>query len=217
MSPDPHECFHDSLGLLNRLDARLKLVFAVCFVVCVVGTPAGWWKLLGLESFCLALLIGMAGLPPGRLFRRWLGFFFLVGFVSLLVAPRHPARIQLGLSGVVLLTLSKNSMAFLMMLLLAGTTPFPKLLCAMRQLGVPRTLVTTLQFMYRYQFVLIEELGRMLTARRARSFSPRGLPSWKQLTGSIAMLFLRTIERAERIHAAMISRGWDGTVRELDA
>ncbi len=216
MPLDPHERFHGLAGPLQRLDPRLKLAFALGFVIAVVVTPPGWWMTLGAEGFLLAFLIGLSGLPPWQLFRRWLGFFFLVGFVSLLVAPNHPARHQLGLAGVVAALLAKNSLAFLTMLLLAGTTPFFKLLSAMRRFGVPRTLVTTLQFMYRYQFVLGEELERMLTARKARSFGRRGGVGWTSLTGSIAMLFLRTFERGERVHAAMISRGWDGTSRELE-
>ena len=40
--------------------------------------------------------------------------------------------------------------------------------------------------------------------------------SWSLLGGLIGMLFLRTFERAERVHDAMIARGWDGTIRSLD-
>jgi cobalt/nickel transport system permease protein len=70
--------------------------------------------------------------------------------------------------------------------------------------------------MERYRHVLVDELHRMSTARRARTFSRRGTLAWTLLTGLIAMLFLRTFERAERVHGAMISRGWDGVLRTLD-
>ena len=68
--------------------------------------------------------------------------------------------------------LIKNSLALLTMLVLAGTTPFHKLLAALRKLGVPPVLVATLQFMDRYRHVLMDELDRMTTARRARTFRP---------------------------------------------
>lgn len=216
MPLDPHERYHVLTGPLQRLDPRIKLVGALCFVVAVVVTPVGSWATLGIEGLLLAFLIGLAGLPPRHLFRRWLTFFCLVGFVSLLVAPAHPAREHFSLPLVILTILAKNSLAFLGMLVLAGTTPFYKLLSAMRQLGVPQTMVTTLQFMYRYQFVLSEELERMLVARRARSFGRRARPGWTLLTSSIAMLFLRTFERGERVHAAMVARGWDGSPKGLD-
>ena len=81
---------------------------------------------------------------------------------------------------------------------------------------MPPVLVATLQFMERYRHVLVEELDRMATARRARTFGRRGMLSWSLLGGLIGMLFLRTFERAERVHDAMIARGWDGTIRSLD-
>jgi cobalt/nickel transport system permease protein len=201
---------------LQRLDARLKLLAAVGCVILVVLTPIGWWRMLGLEAFSIAFLAGLAGLTPGEFARRWLTFFVLVGFLTLLVAVNHPARTDFGLAVVALTILAKNSLAFLIMVVLGAVTPFHRLLGAMRRLGVPVVLVSTLQFLYRYQFVLREEVGRMLTARRARSFGRRGLPSWSQLTSLIAMLFLRTLERGERVHSAMVARGWDGTIHSLD-
>ncbi len=102
------------------------------------------------------------------------------------------------------------------MLVLAGVTPFPKLLTALRRLGAPLMLVATLQFMDRYRHVLLNELNRMATARRARNFNGRHNLSWKLLTGLIGLLFLRTFERAERVHDAMVARGWQGTIHSLD-
>lgn len=112
--------------------------------------------------------------------------------------------------------LIKNSLAFGAMLTLAAVTPFHKLVTAMRRLGVPPMLVATLQFMYRYLHVLTEELDRMVLARRARTFRRTGRLDWGLLTGLIGVLFLRALERGERVHAAMLARGWDGTLRTLD-
>jgi len=32
----------------------------------------------------------------------------------------------------------------------------------------------------------------------------------------LGMLLLRSLERAERVHSAMLARGWDGNFRSLD-
>jgi len=61
-----------------------------------------------------------------------------------------------------------------------------------------------------------DELGRMAQARRARSFRRTGRLDWGLLTGLIGVLLLRALERGERVHAAMVARGWDGTIRGLD-
>jgi cobalt/nickel transport system permease protein len=201
---------------LQRLDARVKLVVTVAYVVTVVLTPIGWWGVLAAEGLGLAFVIGVSGVAPGELLGRWLGFLLLFGFLTVLVAPTRPERAVYG-SGVVAATLlAKDSLAFVATLLLAQVTPFQKLLVAMRKLGVPGTLVATLHFMYRYLFVLTEELDRMLQARLARTFRRSGRVDWGLFSGLIGRLFLRAFERGERVHNAMLARGWDGTIRTLD-
>jgi cobalt/nickel transport system permease protein len=203
-------------GPLHRLDARIKLIGALVFVLIVIATPIGWWTALGIEGLFLAFVVGIAGIPPRELGRRWLAFFVLVGFLTLMVAPANPARVQHGLWVVVSTILIKNSLALFTMLVLAGTTPFHHLLAALRKMGVPAVLVATLQFMERYRHVLVSELDRMATARRARTFHRRDSLAWSLLTGLIGLLFLRTFERAERVHGAMVARGWNGAIHSLD-
>ncbi len=203
-------------GPLHRLDARIKLVATVGFILIVLCTPFGAWTALGVEGLVVAFVIGLGGIPPRELARRWLAFFVLVGFLTFMVAPANPARAKYGLWIVASTILFKNSLALLTMLVLAGTTPFPNLLGALRKLGIPLVLVATLQFMDRYRFVLLDELDRMTTARRARTFRRRDSFRWSLLTGLIGMLFLRSFERAERVHGAMVARGWTGAIRSLD-
>jgi len=203
-------------GPLHRLDARAKLVAALAYVVAVVATPVNGWRLMAAGGLLLAFVVGLSGIPPRELFRRWLAFLPLVGFLTAMVAPAHPARAALGLAGAAGAILARNSLAFLAMMVLANVTPFPRLLAAMGRLGAPAVLVATLHFMYRYLYVLADELGRMAQARRARSFRRTGRLDWGLLTGLIGVLLLRALERGERVHAAMVARGWDGTIRGLD-
>jgi cobalt/nickel transport system permease protein len=193
-------------GPLHRLDPRLKLAATVLFVVAVVATPVGWWRLLAAEGLVLAFVIGLSGVPPRELVARWLGFLALVGFLAAMVALSHPERHRLGALAVALAIVSKNSLAFLAILVLANVTPFRRLLEALRALGVPAVLVAILQFMYRYLYVLTDELDRMIKARRARSFRRSGRLDWGLLTGLVGVLFLRAFERGERVHAAMLAR-----------
>jgi cobalt/nickel transport system permease protein len=203
-------------GPLHRLDPRIKLVATLAYIIAVVATPVGWWRLLAAEGLVLACVIGLSGAPPRELLTRWLGFIVLVGFLALMVARAHPSRVEFGVAAVMLTIVVKNSMAFLATLSLVNVTPFRKLLGAMRRLGMPAALVATLQFMYRYLHVLTEELDRMVKARRSRTFRRSGRLDWVLLTGLIGILFLRAFERGERVHAAMLARGWDGTLRTLD-
>jgi cobalt/nickel transport system permease protein len=216
MRPDGLEAVSAGTGPLHRLDARLKLIGTVVFIVIVVAAPIGSWTVLGVLGLLLAFAVGLAGIPPSELARRWLTFFVLVGFLALLVAPAHPARARDGLGVVALGILFKNSLALLAVFVLAGVTPFHKLLVGLRKLGVPQLLVATLQFMERYRHILVDELDRMARARRARTFTRSASLSLRVRTGLIGMLLLRTFERAERVHGAMVARGWQGVLPTLD-
>lgn len=203
-------------GPLQRLDARWKLVATLAFVVALVVTPLGWWRTLAAEGLVLTIVVALSGIPMGLLVRRGLAMAPLVVFVGLMVGLSHPARRTLGLTGVASAIAAKNALALAAVLVLTHVTPFPRLLDALRRLRVPAPLVATLHFMYRYLHVLGDELGRMVQARRARSFRRSGRLDWGLLSGLIGVLFLRSLERGERVHAAMLARGWDGTLRTLD-
>jgi cobalt/nickel transport system permease protein len=106
--------------------------------------------------------------------------------------------------------------------LLAGVTPFPALLAALRALRVPPLLVAIFSLMWRYLFVLVDEALRLLRARQARSghsdlpgLKPGGSLPWRAAVagGMAGSLFLRAFERSDRIYMAMLARGYDGEVR----
>ncbi len=98
-------------------------------------------------------------------------------------------------------------------LALTAVFPFAELVRATRRMGLPHPLTSVLLFLWRYLSLLLEETNRMTRARAARA---GGRPTWRSAAGIIGNLFLRTLERAERIHASMLSRGFDGTLPALD-
>lgn len=108
-------------------------------------------------------------------------------------------------------------------LLLTMTTPFHDLVDGLRLLRLPRVIVVTISFMYRYLAVLVDEGSRMLRARAARSAKPDGRGGgtlrWRAgvVGGMVGALFLRSFERSERVYAAMLARGFDGDFRHLPA
>ena len=208
---DPH-----AGGPIARLGARTKIVAAFGFVLAVVALPVPAWPGLIAAGVILAVVVALARVRPWPLLVRWLGFVGTVGFLAALVARGHPARPSLGWLGVWLILLAKNSLAFVALMILAATTPTRRLLIGLAGLGVPRTLIATLHFMIRYLHVLADELGRMALARRSRSFGRWGGIGWGRLGGMIGMLLVRSLERGERVHGAMLARGWDGTIRSLD-
>jgi cobalt/nickel transport system permease protein len=96
-------------------------------------------------------------------------------------------------------------------LLLISTTSFPGICHALQKLRIPEVFISQLLFLYRYIFVLIEETLRMVRARDLRSFGKKG-KGMGVFINLIGTLFMRTIERADRIYHAMLSRGFSGTI-----
>ena len=129
--------------------------------------------------------------------------------LGLLVGLGHPARAELGLAGVAAAIAAKNAVMVGAVVLLSTAFGIDGLLDALRRLGLPAPLVSTLGFMERYLQVLADERDRMLLARRARSArtGPRG---WADRAGLLEPPFVRALERGERIEAALLARGWDG-------
>ncbi|MDE5796771.1 MAG: energy-coupling factor transporter transmembrane protein EcfT, partial [Muribaculaceae bacterium] len=79
---------------------------------------------------------------------------------------------------------------------------------------VPSVLTTQLMMVYRYMTVLLQESLDMTRARQARGYrgSNMSLTMWGTYCGQ---LFLRTVARSERIHRAMLARGFDGSIPVL--
>jgi cobalt/nickel transport system permease protein len=99
-------------------------------------------------------------------------------------------------------------------MILLATTGMGGVAAGMERLGVPRVFIVQLLFLYRYLFVLAEEALRVTRARALRSFGRRG-KGLKPYAALLGHLLLRTLERAERIHRAMLARGFDGEFRRL--
>lgn len=204
---------------LNRLDPRAKVVTTLLFVVTVVSS--GKYEVSALLPFLLfpCTLIAVADLPPGYLLKKLLiasPFALLVGVFN----PFFDPAPQLQLSGFSVsggwLSFTSIMLRFTLTvsaaLILIATTSFTGVCLALERLGAPRIFVLQLLFLYRYLFVLIDEGARLNRALTLRSFNGRGR-NLKVLGSLLGQLLLRTLDRAQRIHMAMLCRGFDGEVR----
>jgi cobalt/nickel transport system permease protein len=81
---------------------------------------------------------------------------------------------------------------------------------------MPRAFTSTLSFMIRYFDVVADDMRRMRVARQSRGYDPRWLWQARAVATSAGALFIRSYERGERVHLAMLSRGFTGSMPELD-
>ena len=187
---------------IHRLPASVKLTVALALVLTTVLMPAKVWIYFGLAVTVLLVIMLVSRIPIGFLAKRLL---FLEP-VALGVAVL--AWLQPNGSVVFATIIVKSTLCLFTMILLSNTTPFAELLAVLRRMRFPALLLATLALMYRYLFVLVDEAERMQRARASRTFLRKRRRIWKTLATVIGQLFVRSTERAERIHAAMCSRGW---------
>lgn len=220
---------------MHRLDARVKLVVALAFVVLLNVTPVQAWPAYGLYLAIIGATIALARVRLGAVVRRSLLAlpFVLMAVLSVpfiregqpvVTLPLWGGRLILTDVGLLRMTtiLARSWLSVLVVITLAFTAHLTDLVRAMRGMGVPRVLTFTLLLMYRYLYVLVEEALRLMRARDARTVEPvaghKGPPLlWRaRVTGAIiGTLFLRTYERSERIYQAMLARGFTGELRAL--
>jgi cobalt/nickel transport system permease protein len=112
--------------------------------------------------------------------------------------------------------LAKAWLSILSLILLTSTTKMTGLLKALEQMRMPRVIAMILSFMYRYIFVLVDEVMRMKQARDSRNFGGKRLWQIRIIGNMIGTLFIRSYERGERVYVSMLARGYGGQTRTLD-
>jgi len=206
---------------VHRLDPRVKLIATLLFLFTVISFSK--YEIAVLLPFFLypMLLMTLGEIPFMFIFRKVImvsPFAIFIGIFNPLLDPGQVTVFQ-GL------TVSAGWISFLSILikftltvstalLLIATTSFPNVCHALRQLKLPSLFVSQLSFLYRYIFVLMEETMRIVRARNMRSFGERG-KGIKIFVRIVGILFIRTVERAERIYFAMLSRGFQGDMPSL--
>ena len=100
-------------------------------------------------------------------------------------------------------------------LTLAATTPLRDLLLGLQRLRAPALVITIATLMLRYVDVIAGEARRMRLARISRGHDPRFLWQVGATARGVGSLFVRSYERGERVHLAMLSRGWTGEMPRL--
>ncbi len=220
---------------LHRLDGRVKLVLTIAFILTVSLSPSGAWAIYILLFALLISVEMLSDLGVGYVMRRAsLALPFVFAALPLLFTTGTTPLFVLSLRPIGQVTIWSEGMErFLSIglkswfsvqaaIVLASCTPFPHLLTAMRAIGIPKLLVAIFGLMWRYLFILVDEALRLLRARAARSGESDvpGLRSGGSLTwrarvagGMAGSLFLRALERSDRVFAAMLARGYDGEVR----
>jgi len=235
MHSDAFDRYHHANSALHRLDPRVKVVVTVAFILSNALLPDGAWIAFALSWLLLipANILSKLGLAY-TLRRSFIALpFALVAITVLFSIPGKPIAAfhflmwdftvtDAGLLRFVSI-LIRSWLSVQMAILLVAVTRFPDLIHAFEHLRVPAIITTIIAFLYRYLFVLADEVLRLMRARESRSAAAAGSRSggnvmWRaRVAGNMAgQLFLRSYERSDRIYNAMLARGYAGQLRTLN-
>ena len=207
---------------LHRLPPHVKIVATFATVVTVAVTPPEAWPVFGVAAAALLATARVARVPV-----RFVAARLAVVVPFLLMAATVPfvasgPRVEFlgvrvsepglvaggGIAARALLGATSS-------ILLVATTEVPRLLAGLERLRLPAVLVQIATFMVRYLEVVAGELGRMRRAMVARGHDPRWLWQARPLAAATGALFVRSYERGERVHTAMLARGYTGAMPPL--
>lgn len=224
-------------GLLQRLDARVKVLFLIFLVVVVSCKKAVLPELAvsGLVFFLAAL----SRLNLVEFYKRVLPLAFFFGFLlslpaclnlfapGTLVLPllhfsrahelwiyHLPAVVGVtreGLHTVALLT-ARVSASIGLSLLVVYTTPLAEFLKALKTLRVPGPFLMVMTLSLKFIFVFVRTLEEVYLAQKSRTVAVSAAQGRAWVAGRMAFLFRKTQYRYGEVFKAMLGRGFAGEV-----
>jgi cobalt/nickel transport system permease protein len=217
-----HALYVHEHSVVHRLAPESKLVAALLFIVGVAITPREAVWAFGLYGAILGVVLVVARVPLLFLLARLLAILPFVAFAFLIPFIASGERVEVlwfevsreGIWGAWNI-LAKASLGATTSIILAATTEVPKLVQGLGVLKVPAVLVSIAAFMIRYLELIAEELGRMRMAMVSRGYAPRWLGEARPMAAAAGAMFVRSYERGERVHSAMLARGFTGVMPVL--
>lgn len=199
-------------------DTRAVLIVTILYIAVLLTMPID--NLSGLIWFGIYPMIGaaLAGIQFGRIFTKSLLVLPLIVVIGIFNpwfdrgAGMRVGALEISHGWLTFLSITVRGLyAVQALLLLTQSCGFIGMCRAMRRLYVPSYLTTQLEMVYRYCGVLMQEAQDMRRARECRGYGRKSmdLKTWSPMIGQ---LFLRSVDRAQRIHQAMLLRGFNGTM-----
>lgn len=211
-------------SLYHRWAPPVKIASLMLCSFLIVSLHRLTWAFAALVLCVLA--VQLSGLPWSRPLKRLAalsGFLGMLVVILPLTCPVHAGdRVlllpwlpswPLNLAGLhlALAILCKAAAVALLMEPMLATASLSQTLKGFTDLGLPDALNQMILLCHRYIFVFQQEMQRMQRSMRVRGFIPRtNLATLRTFGNGFGMLFIRSFERTERVHEAMLSRGYQG-------
>jgi cobalt/nickel transport system permease protein len=204
-------------SIVHQIPAHIKIVAGLLFIIVAVSTDISNWQTFTAYFLLIILVTQVAKLPIKTVAKRSLIEIPFIFFALLMPFFGSGERFEVGalnlykdglLAGASII--AKGTLGILVAINLSATTTAREILRGLEILKMPSPLMQIASFMLRYINVVNDEMQRMTVARSARGFEATGIKQWPVLATAAGALFIRSYERGERVHLAMIARGYQG-------
>lgn len=221
--------YSDIGSYIHRIEPRIKIISIVTFILFIIFTKPTSFATFALYGLFIATLILLSKIPVSFILKKSLVVIPFVAMIAVFIPFFKQGKLAGAYSfGTLRLTitydglmifwnvLAKSYLSILCMILLMTSIKFSDLLKAFEKLKFPMLFIMIISFMYRYIFVIVNELMKMKQAKEARSVGGLRWFHIKALANMIGVLFIRAYERAENVYLAMCSRGFDGHINTIN-
>ena len=199
------------------MPAHVKITTVLAFIIVCVSTPITQWRAFIAYFIAIYAVSLIAKIPTPTLLVRSLIEIPFIFFAILMPFFGTGERFEAGpfnlyreslLAGAGIVV--KGTLGVLSAVILSTSTTAREILRGLEKLHLPKLMVQIAAFMLRYVNVISDEMERMKVARESRGFIATGLKDWRVIATAASALFIRSYERGERVHLAMLSRGYAG-------
>lgn len=199
-------------SLLSRIDPGIKTVIFLTLIIFIALTQPAAYPSFAFYGGIILILVALSKIPLHFIFMRSLTIIPFV-LAAAIFMPFLKSE-----AGIILFwgILIKAYLSIVCVILLVGSTKFSRLLKAFEKMRLPKIFIMMMSFMYRYIFVIFDELMAMKQAKEARSVGGSRWFQIKILANILGSLFIRTYEKGESVYLAMCSRGFNGEVKTMN-
>jgi len=216
-----------SMGFLQRLDPRVKLAGLATLIACAVAIRRVW--MLGALFSIATAMAAFSKISLRQMARRvWLPVAGFTGSIALpaVFLVRGQILFRTPLPGMHATVEGATSAVFLILRAataataayeLVMTTPWNRLLRALRWFRAPVVLVVVIETAYRYISVLLQAAQNMFESRRARLVGRLEGPEQRRLAAAtVGVLLDKSLQFSVEMHTAMQARGFRGEAMVLE-
>ena len=218
-----NEPFAIGSSIIHRLDPRIRVGFMILYAFVVALSYR--FSVLIAALVLSTILVFMSQVSIKEVSKKLIAvntLIFLLWVIlpftfhgEVLARMGSFAIYRMGVSLAAQITLKSNAILLAFIALMA-TIPFATLGHALHRLRVPEKIVHLLLMTYRYIFVIEQEYLRLMRAAKIRGFRPgTNVNTYRTFAYIIGMLFVRSADRAEKVHQAMLCRGFKGKFYSL--